>query len=85
MNAADRDELRGVAWMRALPRPKHAALPLDPEILEEIDTIIGMVAGDAFEGWDSYWDDQRRVSDAIKMHLTEWQQEALRKNGAPND
>lgn len=28
MNQADRDEIAGVTWMRALPRTAHAAIPL---------------------------------------------------------
>lgn len=53
----------------------------DLDITTQIQDIIGMVAGDDFEGWNDYWDDEKHIEDAIEALLTAWQEEAKRKGG----
>ena len=56
-----------------------SARSIDDDIITAIQDITGMFVGDDFEGWDEYWEDQRRVEAAILTLLHDWQDEAHKK------
>ena len=39
---------------------------------EEVETLLGYAAGDYYEGWNNYWDDQSEYEDKFMDWLAEW-------------
>ena len=55
------------------------SVELDYDQAETISQIIGSVAGDAFEGWEAYWDDHARVERQIRAILIEWGEKCVKE------
>ena len=49
----------------------------DPEIDETIDTLMGQVADEAFEGWQEYWQEQKDFEYRLKMVLQDWREHCI--------
>ena len=44
----------------------------DSDFMEQATGLFGFVAGDNFEGWESYWNDQRSFEVRLLELLDEW-------------
>ena len=45
---------------------------MNPEILEQVSDIVGMVADEMYESWDDYWSDHTKVVQSIIDILDNW-------------
>ena len=39
---------------------------------EEVETLLGFAAGDYYEGWSSYWEDQEYYERKMMEWLVQW-------------
>lgn len=42
------------------------------DIAESVDSLLGMAAGNQYEGWPDYWQDQGRFEEKMLDLLREW-------------
>ena len=46
---------------------------IDTEVKRLVEDIVDTVAGDNYEGWEDYWEDQSCAVDNVLEALKEWE------------